>query len=71
VIGLTTYQQLLQTIGQLKSVEASLELFSMDTKDDKAELVFKEAFTQATSILQALEIRKLQLEKEEPQYKNF
>jgi hypothetical protein len=71
VIGLTTYQQLLQTIGQLKSVEASLELFSMDTKDEKAELAFKDAFTQAASILQALEIRKLQLEKEEPQYKNF
>jgi hypothetical protein len=71
VIGLTTYQQLLQTIGQLKSVEASLELFSMDTKDEKAELAFKDGFTQAASILQALEIRKLQLEKEEPQYKNF
>jgi hypothetical protein len=71
VIGLTTYQQLLQTIGQLKSVEASLELFSMDTKDEKAEFAFKEAFTQTASILQALEIRKLQLEKEEPQYKNF
>jgi len=67
----TTYQQLLQTIGQLKSVEASLELFSIDTKDEKAEQAFKDAFTQATSVLQALDIRKLQMEKEEPQFKNF
>lgn len=68
---LTTYQQLLQTIGQLKSVEASLELFSMDSNDEKTEQAFKEAFIQAASTLQALEIRKLQMEKEEPQYKNF
>lgn len=68
---MTTYQQLLQTIGQLKSVEASLELFSMDSTDEKSEQAFKEAFTQAASTLQALEIRKLQMEKEEPQYKNF
>lgn len=68
---MTTYQQLLQTIGQLRSIEASLELFSTETQDPNAVTVFKEAYDQATKIVQALEVRQLQLEKEEPQYKTF
>ncbi len=65
----TTYQQLLQTIGQLRSIEASLELFSIETQDQEASQVFQNAYNEATKVIQALEVRQLQLEKEEPQYK--
>lgn len=68
---MTTYQQLLQTIGQLKSIEASLELFSTETQDPNAVTAFKQAYDEATKIVDALEVRKLQMEKEEPQYKTF
>ncbi|WEG11321.1 DUF1657 domain-containing protein [Pullulanibacillus sp. KACC 23026] len=68
---MTTYQQLLQTIGQLKSIEASLELFSMETQDKQAAQIFKEAYDEATKIVEALEVRQMQMEKEEPQFKTF
>lgn len=66
---MTTYQQLLQTIGQLRSIEASLELFSLETQDQQASQVFKNAYDEATKIVQALEVRQMQMEKEESQYK--
>lgn len=67
---MTTYQQLLQTIGQLRSIEASLELFSLETQDQQASQAFKNAYGEAAKIVQALEVRQLQMEKEEPQYKS-
>ena len=66
---MTVYKQLKQTVADVKSVQASFELFSYQTKDKNAAEAFKKAFEETKSIISSLETRVLQIEKEEPQYK--
>jgi hypothetical protein len=67
----TVYQQLKQTVADLKSVQASFELFSYQTKDKDAKKAFENAFEDTKDIIFSLETRVLQIEKEEPQYKTM
>ncbi|GGH78818.1 DUF1657 domain-containing protein [Pullulanibacillus pueri] len=66
---MTVAQQLKSTIATLKSVQASLELFSYETKDEKVQNCFKQACTDSDQVITSLETRLLQIEKEEPQFK--
>ncbi|MFC4617762.1 DUF1657 domain-containing protein [Camelliibacillus cellulosilyticus] len=66
---MTIAEQIKQTIGSLKSVEASFELFSYQTKDTAAKQAFTEATTVTQQVIDALETRLMIVEKEEPQYK--
>ncbi|MGV3487646.1 MAG: DUF1657 domain-containing protein [Tuberibacillus sp.] len=68
---MTVYQQVNQTIADLKSVQASFELFSYQTKDAQAVKAFQDAFEQTKHIITDLETRVLQIEKEEPTYKTL
>lgn len=68
---MTVYQQINQTIADLKSVQASFELFSYQTKDPEAQEAFKNASERTKGIISALETRLLQIEKEEPSYKTL
>lgn len=67
----TVYQQIKQTVADLKSVQASFELFSYSTKDKEAADVFKDSFERTKDVISSLETRVLQIEKEEPQYKTL
>jgi len=68
---MTIYQQLKQTIADLKSAEASFETFYYQTKDEQAKKIFEDAFKTAQSVIGKLETRLLQIEKAEPQYKTL
>ncbi|GGE39114.1 hypothetical protein GCM10011391_17390 [Pullulanibacillus camelliae] len=65
---MTVSQQLKQTIATLKSVQASLELFSYETKDKNTQSLFKQASQESDEVIASLETRLLQVQKEEPQF---
>jgi len=65
---MTVSQQLKQTIATLKSVQASLELFSYETKDTHVQGLFKQASQDSHQVVTSLETRLLQVQKEEPQF---
>jgi len=67
-VDMTVSQQLKQTIATLKSVQASLELFSYETKDKNTQSLFKQASQESDEVIASLETRLLQVQKEEPQF---
>ncbi|MDT8860085.1 DUF1657 domain-containing protein [Alkalihalobacillus sp. MEB130] len=58
-----------QTIAGLKSAQASLETFALDTDNQQAKQLFQQAAQQTQTIVDGLEPRLQQIEQEEPQYK--
>lgn len=66
---MTVATQVQQAISSLKSAQASLESFSMETQNQQAKQTFSNAATQAQTIVDSLEPRQQEIENEEPQYK--
>jgi hypothetical protein len=68
---MTVSAQVKQTLAGLKSAQASLEQFALQTQDKQAKQMYDSAAQQAMSIVQTLEPRVQQIEQEEPEYKGF
>ncbi|MFX3623372.1 MAG: DUF1657 domain-containing protein [Ectobacillus sp.] len=66
---MTVINKLKQTISGLKSAQASLEGFALDTDNQQAKQVFQNAAQQTQTIIDSLSPRIQQIEEEEPQYK--
>ncbi|MNU10200.1 hypothetical protein D3C72_2572160 [compost metagenome] len=58
-------------MSSLKSAQASLESFALSTQNQDAKTLFTNAAQQTQQIVQQVESRIQQLEKEEPQYRGF
>lgn len=68
---MTVASQVKQTLAGLKSAQASLEAFALQTQNQQAKQLYTNAAQQTKSIVDSLEPRVYEIEKEEPQYKGF
>jgi hypothetical protein len=68
---MTVSSQVKQTLAGLKSAQASLETFALQTQNKKAKQMYAQAAQSTQTILDTLEPRVQQLETEEPQYKGL
>lgn len=68
---MTVGAQVKQALAGLKSAHASFETFALQTQNKKAKQLYTDAAQQTKSIVDSLEPRIGDLEKEEPQYKGF
>jgi hypothetical protein len=66
---MTVATQLKQTLAGLKSAQASLEGFALQTNNESAKQLFDNCSKQAQHLVNALAERVHEIEKEEPQYK--
>jgi hypothetical protein len=71
VISMTVASQVKTCVASLKSAQASLEQFALETQNQEAKSLFTNASQQTQQILYQVESRVQQLENEEPQYKGF
>jgi hypothetical protein len=67
----TVGTQVKQTLAALKSAQASLETFAMETQNQNAKQLYTNAAQQTKTIIDSLEPRITEIENEEPQYKGF
>jgi len=67
----TVASQVKTTVASLKSAQANLEQFALNTQNQEAKNLFTEAAAQTQQIVNQVESRVQQLENEEPQYKGF
>ncbi|MEI4829997.1 MULTISPECIES: DUF1657 domain-containing protein [Bacillus] len=65
---MTVITKLKQTVSGLKSAQASLEGFALDTDNQQAKQLFQSAAQQTQSIIESLSPRVQEVEQEEPQY---
>ncbi|KAF1083939.1 hypothetical protein SPSYN_02851 [Sporotomaculum syntrophicum] len=68
---MTVASQVKQTLAGLKSAQASLETFAMQTQNQQAKDLYTQAARQAQAIVDSLEPRINEIEQQEPQYKGF
>lgn len=68
---MTVSSQVKTTLASLKSAQASLEQFALETQNQQAKNLFTSAAQQTQQIVTEVEGRVQQLENEEPQYKGF
>jgi hypothetical protein len=68
---MTVSSQVKQTLAGLKSAQASLEQFALQTQNEQAKQLYTDAANQTQTIITSLEQRVQQLETEEPQYKGL
>ncbi|AIQ41422.1 DUF1657 domain-containing protein [Paenibacillus sp. FSL R7-0297] len=68
---MTVASQVKTCVASLKSAQASLEQFAMETQNEEAKTLFTSAAEQTLQIVQQVEGRVTEIEKEEPQYKGF
>ena len=68
---MTVSSQIKETLSNLKSAQASLESFALQTQNQQAKQFFTSAAQQAKSIINTLEPRIQEIESQEPQYKGF
>ncbi|MFY4776946.1 DUF1657 domain-containing protein [Metabacillus sp. RGM 3146] len=66
---MTVSSQLKQTLAGLKSAQASLEGFALETENQQAKQLFQNAAQQTQSLVDSLSPRMQEIENEEPQYK--
>jgi hypothetical protein len=71
VTTLTVASQVKTTVASLKSAQASLEQFALETQNQEAKTLFTNAASQTAQIVSDVQSRVQQLENEEPQYKGF
>ncbi|OZM57341.1 DUF1657 domain-containing protein [Lottiidibacillus patelloidae] len=65
---MTVATQLKQTLAGLKSAQASLEGFALQTDNESAKQVYENCSKQAQNLVDTLSQRVQEIEKEEPQY---
>ncbi|WP_226034545.1 DUF1657 domain-containing protein [Aquibacillus saliphilus] len=66
---MTVSSQVKQAVAGLKSAQASLETFALQTQNEQAKQMYQNAAQQTETVVQSLEPRVLEIENEEPQYK--
>jgi hypothetical protein len=66
---MTVSSQVKTCLASLKSAQADLEQFALNTQNQEAKSMFSQAAATTQQIIQDLEGRVAQLEAEEPQYK--
>jgi hypothetical protein len=66
---MTVANKMKQTISGLKSAQASLETFALETDNQQAKQLFQQLATQTQGIVDGLNPRLQEIEQEEPQYK--
>ncbi len=67
---MTVAAQVKQTLAGLKSAQASLETFALQTDNQQAKQMYQNCAQQAQMIVDTLSPRIQEIEQEEPQYKN-
>lgn len=67
----TVAAQVKTCLSSLKSAQASLESFALNTQNQQAKQLFEQAAKQTQTIVDQIAGRVQQLEQEEPQYKGF
>ncbi|MEB3102884.1 DUF1657 domain-containing protein [Ferviditalea candida] len=67
---MTVATQLKTAIASLKSAQASFETFALNTQNQQAKTMFTNAAQQTQNIIDQVNPRLQQIEKEEPQYKS-
>lgn len=67
---MTVASQVKQTLAGLKSAQASLEGFALQTENQQAKQMFQNMAQQTQTIVDTLTPRLQEIEQEEPQYKN-
>lgn len=68
---MTVAAQVKTTLASLKSAQANLEQFALNTQNQDAKNLFTTAAEQTQQIVDQVQTRVQQLENEEPQYKGF
>ncbi|WCN37556.1 DUF1657 domain-containing protein [Aneurinibacillus uraniidurans] len=68
---MTVAAKVKQTLAGLKSAQASLETFALETQNKQAKQAFTQNAQQTQMIIDSLEQRVQQIEQEEPQFKGF
>ncbi|WP_099601345.1 DUF1657 domain-containing protein [Pseudomonas sp. 2995-1] len=68
---MTVATQVKQTVAGLKSAQASLETFALQTENQQAKQMFQDMAQQTQTIVDTLTPRLQQIEQEEPQYRNM
>jgi hypothetical protein len=71
VKALTVATQVKTCLASLKSAQASLEAFALNTQNQEAKSMFENAAKSTQSIVDQVNSRVQQIENEEPQYKGF
>jgi hypothetical protein len=66
---MTVASKIKGTIANLRSAYASLELFALETNDKRAKQAFETAAQETKAVLESLEHRLREVEREEPEYK--
>ena len=66
---MTVATQVKQTVAGLKSAQASLEQFSLETDNQQAKQMYQQAAQQTQAVVESLSPRVQEIEQEEPQYK--
>lgn len=68
---MTVSSQVKQTLASLKSAQATLKVYSIQSQNEEVKSVLREAVTTTGEIIGGIEERLKVLEFEEPQYKGF
>lgn len=68
---MTVSSQIKEALSNLKSAQASLESFALQTQNQQAKQLFTTAAQQTMNIIKSLEPRIQEIESQEPQYKGF
>ena len=68
---MTVSAQVKQTLAGLKSAQANLETYALQTQNQQAKQLYTNAAQQTQAIIDMLEPRIGQMESQEPQYKGF
>ncbi|RAV21843.1 DUF1657 domain-containing protein [Paenibacillus contaminans] len=68
---MTVASQVKTCLASLKSAQASLESFALNTQNQEAKKMFEQAAQSTQTICDQVSTRVQQLEQEEPQYKGF
>lgn len=66
---MTVAAKMKQTLAGLKSAQASLETFALETENQQAKQLFQQMASQTQGVVDGLTPRLQQIEQEEPQYK--
>ncbi len=68
---MTVASQVKQTLSSLKGARGTLNIYSVQTKDDETQSVYRKSLEIADNIINDLEERLKTIEFEEPQYKGL
>lgn len=68
---MTVGSQVKTTLASLKSAQASLESFALETQNQQAKTMFENAAKATQGVVDQVQQRVTELENEEPQFKGF